>query len=251
MILTSLKEFALTKSRNRQVTDVCVGLCYTAVLLDNGSAGLAYTFRHDIPPGCVCFYGGGSLAGRKAEEILQFVDSPDLLERTLGIATANALINEDINGFTAGDTLDIIMPGKDDVVGMVGYFGPLVPRLKKIVKELRIFEKVEGKGNIPDVYPEQEAFAFLPECSIAIITSTSLINQTMGKLIDASQDCKKVVLVGASTPLAEDVFRPFGVDLLSGVIVQDPRAVLRVVSESGGMINFKGYIKKVNCTMCT
>jgi uncharacterized protein len=244
MILASLKEFAQTRALNQIVTDVRIGLCYTAVLLDSGSAGVAYTFRHDIPFGCACFDEGGALAGKRAEEIVQFIDSPDLLKRTVGIATANALINIDRNEFTAGDILDTLMPDKNDIVGMIGYFGPLVPKLKKIVGELRIFEKTIGK--IPDVYPEEEAFEFLPRCTTAIITSTSLINLTLEKLIEASKGCQKVALVGASTPLAGEVFSSLGVHLLSGVIVQNPGAILRTASECGGMRNFKGYIKKVN-----
>ncbi|MBN2468058.1 MAG: hypothetical protein JXD19_07900, partial [Deltaproteobacteria bacterium] len=41
-------------------------------------------------------------------------------------------------------------------------------------------------------------------------------------------------------------FRPFGVTLLSGIIVTDPPAILRTISEGGGMRMFKGHIKKVN-----
>ena len=77
-------------------------------------------------------------------------------------------------------------------------------------------------------------------------TSTALINGTLGKLLEASKKCKKIALVGASTPLAKEVFSPFGVNLLSGVIVIDPRSMLQIVSENGGMRNFKGHIKKVN-----
>ena len=70
-------------------------------------------------------------------------------------------------------------------------------------------------------------------------------------LMKASKGCKKVALVGASTPLAGEVFSPLGVYLLAGVVVQNPGAVLRTVSECGGMRNFKGYIKKVNFVVNT
>lgn len=244
MILRSLKDYVQGKALNRTVADVRIGLCYTAVLLDNGSAGVAYTFRHDIPPGCACFKGSDPLAGKRAEEIIEYITSPDLLERTVGIATANALINVNRDGLVEGDTLEILAPGKDDVVGMVGYFGPIVPKLKAAVKELFIFERVSKRSQ--EVYPEEKAFEMLPSCSVAIITSTALINGTLGKLLEASKKCKKIALVGASTPLAKEVFSPFGVNLLSGVIVIDPRSMLQIVSESGGMRSFKGHIKKVN-----
>ena len=57
-----------------------------------------------------------------------------------------------------------------------------------------------------------------------IITSTSLINLTLEKLLDASRNCRITALVGSTTPLAVNEFRELGVDLLSGVIVKDPKA---------------------------
>ena len=191
MILSHLKDYVQTKTSNRTVKDVRIGLCYTAVLLDSGSAGVAFTFRHDIPPGCICPQGGGPLAGKKAEEVIKLVTSADLIERTVGIAAANALINEESRGVVEGDTLEVLAPGTEDIVGMVGYFGPVVPKLKEAVKELIIFEKVQERSQ--GIYPEEKAFEMLPSCTVAIITSTALINGTLEKLLDASKNCKKTL----------------------------------------------------------
>jgi len=244
MILNSLKQYAQEKAAGLIVTDVRIGMCYTAVLLDNGSAGVAYTFRKEVPPGCACFQTGDRLAGQPVSDILEYATSENLLERTLGIAAANALINYSRAELVAGDTLELVAPGEDDVVGMVGYFGPLVPVLKKRVKELRIFEKVTMPSQ--DVYPEQQAFDFLPSCSIALITSTSLINLTADSLLKASRKCRTIALVGSSTPLASDIFEPYGVNLLSGIVITDTQGILRIVSECGGTRNFKGHVNKVN-----
>ncbi len=242
MILNSLKEFAQKKAHNRKVIDVRIGLCYTVSLLDNGSAGVAFTFRSDIPPGCTC--GEKSLSGENASDIVDLITSSDLLERTVGIATANALINDFNDDFIVGDTLEILNPERDDIVGMVGYFGPLVPVLKKKVKELKIFEKVPEKAQ--DVYPEKKALELLPSCTMAIITSTAIINQTFESLAEVSQGCRKIALVGSSTPLAKEVFKPYGVNILSGIIITEPLAILQIVSECGGTRHFKGHVKKVN-----
>lgn len=58
--------------------------------------------------------------------------------------------------------------------------------------------------------------------------------------------CREVVLVGASTPLAPSVFQPLGVTLLSGIVVEDPSGILRVVSEAGGTSFFGRSVRKVN-----
>lgn len=248
MIFEVLKKTALKRAERRTVADVRIGICYTAVMLDNGSTGLAYTFRHDIPHGCASFQGNVPLAGKTAEELLGFLDSSDLLIRTVGIAVMNALFNTENKAFIKGDVLELLKPGKEDVVGMVGYFGPLVAPLKKVAGELNIFEK-EGEKAL-DIYPEEKAFEMLPLCSKVIITSTSLINLTLEKLLEASRNCRITALVGSTTPLAVNEFREFGVDLLSGVIVKDPKAIFRVVSESGGVRLFRNYVEKVNA-VCT
>ncbi|MCX5895589.1 MAG: DUF364 domain-containing protein [Proteobacteria bacterium] len=249
MIHNQLKEYAAGKAHDTVVTDVRIGLCYTAVILSDGAAGVAYTFKECLPPGCDVFQGRRPLAGKKASDILQYLTSADLLERAVGIATANALINRKQEGLLEGDILDVLDVGTDDRVGMVGYFPPLMPLLKPKVRELLVFEKLLGKA--PGVYPEHKATELLPSCSVAIITATSLINETLQPLLEACRTCRQVALLGASTPLAPELFKPFGVTLLSGIIITDACGVLRCVSEGGGMGSFKGYIKKVNLPVTT
>lgn len=242
MLLKLLKDCALKKIHDTKVIDARIGLCYTAVLLDNGSCGVAYTFRDEIPQGCL--FREKPLAGEVASRLIEGIASSDLLERTIAVAAANALINDENDDLIGGDTLDVLSPEEDDIVGMVGYFGPFVPILKQRVKELRIFEKVPEKA--VGLYPEKMAYELLPSCSVAIITSTSIINQTFEPLAEAARNCRKVALVGSSTPLATEAFEPYGVDLLSGIVITKPKEILRVVSECGGTRHFRGHVKKVN-----
>ena len=86
----------------------------------------------------------------------------------------------------------------------------------------------------------------MPQCSVAIITSTSLINQTFEEVIKSTGNCRKIALVGASTPLVPSVFAEYGVSLLSGLVIRETEEVLRVISESGGMRSFSRYTDKVN-----
>jgi uncharacterized protein len=243
-MLKRLEDIAQKEAVNRTVVDVRIGLCYTAILLDNGSAGLAYTFSGEGHHGCCSFQGARPLAGKKAIDLISYATSPDLLERTVAIATANALINKTAEGLVEADSLEILDPGKEDIVGMVGCFVPLVAPLKTKAAELFIFEKNTGWEQ--KVYPEEKAYEILPTCSIAIITSTALINGTLDRLLEASKNCSKVMLLGPSTPLSKEMFKPFKVDLLSGVVITEAHSIIRIVSEGGGMRGFKGYIKKVN-----
>lgn len=254
MLLDALKTAALEKAAAVQVTDIRIGLGYTAVLLDTGSVGLAYTFRDRAGPGCSVFHGTRPLAGTPVRDILQYISSDGLLERTLGLAAANALFNTaDAAGavpgcsIAEGDVLDVLALTKDDRVGMVGFFEPLVPALKQRAGELLIFE--ENMDRSDGLCPGSSAAELLPSCSVAIITATSILNKSFEHIAAATGACRIKAVLGPSTPLAPGIFRDYGVTHLSGVIVTDPAAILRVVSEAGGMRFFKGATKKINLVL--
>ena len=60
---------------------------------------------------------------------------------------------------------------------------------------------------------------------------------------------ENTAVLGPSTPLAPDIIRNYGVTHLSGVIVTDPAAILRMVSEGGATLFFKGATKKINLVL--
>ena len=254
MLLDALKTAALEKAAAVQVTDVRIGLGYTAVMLDTGSVGLAYTFCEKAESGCSVFQGTRPLAGSPVRDILQHISSDGLLERTLGLAAANALFNTaDAAGAvpgctcTEGDLLDVLALTKDDRVGMVGFFGPLVPIIKQRAGELLIFE--ENMARSDGLCPGSRAAELLPSCSVAIITATSILNNSFEHIAAAADKCRIKAVLGPSTPLVPGIFRDYGVTHLSGVIVTDSAAILRVVSEAGGMRFFKGATKKINLVL--
>jgi len=244
MITTELKEHVLARWPEKRLVDVRIGLGYTAVRLDNDSVGVAYTFHREAASGCSVFKGKRPLAGRTTTEILDYLESSDPLEAAVGLACANALVNQPQPEHCEGDLLHFLSVGFLDRVGMVGFFGPLVAPLKKRSRELLIFERDVTRAD--GLLPAAEAFARLPQCDVAVITSTSLMLGQLDRLLEAASGCREVALVGASTPLAPEVFKPYQVTLLSGITVLDGPSVLQVVSEGGGMEFFGDSVRKVN-----
>ncbi|MFH0916333.1 MAG: DUF4213 domain-containing proteins, partial [bacterium] len=129
MIIEELRSHLLHHFPEQRVADVRIGLGYSAVMLEDGNAGTAYTFRHDAASGCSVFMGRRPLAGRTTTEILEYLGSPDVVECSVGLALANAMANRPHPDQQEGDILDILPLRPDDRVGMVGYFGPLVAPL--------------------------------------------------------------------------------------------------------------------------
>ena len=232
------------KAAEQLVTDVRIGLGYTAVELAGGRVGVAFTFR-DAAQGCCCaFQGMHPLSGRPASKLVTLLESADPIEAAVGLACVNALVNELDERFCEGDILDHLEFRPDDHVGMVGHFQPLVAGLKEKVRSLTIFDqRRDSDGNIR---PADEALDALSGRQVALITATSIVNHTIDDLLESARSCREVAIIGASTPMLPHAFSAANVTLLSGVVVQKPKEVLRVVSEGGGMRQFKLHIRKVN-----
>jgi len=239
---------------NVPVSEVRMGLGYTAVMLASGEMGLAYTFRDEIDGCCSVFKGPRPLAGRRAGDLLVLLGSANSIEAGVGLACANALIaRQRANaspeppaspGIQSGDVLEQILLRAEDQVAMVGHFEPLVEGLKQRARCLTVFERLEEP--VGDLRPVKEAPGVLLSCQVALITSTSIINHTVDDLLRAASGCREVVLLGPSTPFLPEVFRGTPVTLLSGARVLQPAQVLQMVSEGGGMSEFKPYVRKEN-----
>jgi len=230
------------RTEERTVQDVRIGLGYTAVLLENHACGLAYTLREEAKEGCSVVQEAGSLAGRPASEVGEWARSLDAIGAAVGLATLNALIEPPPEASDA-ELLDLLDLTRDDVVGMVGYFGPLVEPLRRRAKELRIFER--HRRHAPGVLPDWAASAALPECQVVLISATTLLNRTVDALLDLAGSAREVAILGPSTPLLPELFAGRGVTLLSGVQVVDPERVLRIVSEGGGTRQLGRAVRKL------
>lgn len=232
-----------------RIADVRIGLGYTAVMLENGQTGLAGTPLRHIRPGCTAFDGMLPLAGRKALDLLERVASKDPLETALGLATANALANLPSPALDSGDVLKFVKIGPEDRVGMVGHFAPLVKPVKETGARLTVFEQIDTPAG--NMRPAAEIAQRLPECSVCLITATSIINHTFDEIAEAARYCRSVVLLGASTPLIPEIFKATPITRLSGVLVKKPEEILHIVSCGGGMRRFGKVIKKVNLAVAS
>ena len=238
----------LTKpAREAQVSDVRIGLGYTAVMLNDGRTGVAYTFRREAQGGCSVFHGLRPISGRPAVDLLPLLESSDPIESAVGLACANALANQHDATHQRGDILKQLDLRPGDQVAMVGYFAPLIAPLQQRSPSLTVFDKVKAPQGF--LRPAEEAEDHLPCCQVALITATSIINHTIDGLLDAARGCRVVAVLGASTPMLPEVFSSTAVSVLSGIVVEQASEVLRIVSEGGGMRQFKGSICKVNRTV--
>ncbi len=242
MLLDDICDFLLPSVATRLVTDVRVGLGYTAVQLDDGHCGLAYTFRNEIAEDCCVLREAGTLAGRPASALAEWAKSPDPGASAVGLATLNALIGAPPHA-TQGDILTALEITSHDVIGMVGYFQPLAGPLRSRARALHVFERRPNAES--GVLPEAAAAPILPQCNIVILSATTLLNRTLDDLLVHCRNAREVAILGPTTPLLPALFAGRGVTLLAGVYVTDPNQVLRVVGEGGGARQLRTGTRKL------
>jgi uncharacterized protein len=227
----------------RYVTDVRIGLGYTAVRVDDGRCGLAFTLHEEEYESCCVVPEAGTLTGRSVLELAEYVKSPDTTACAIGLAAVNAVVEPPADALES-DILDLLQIRSDDHVGMIGYFGPLVEPVRKQAKDLHIFER----RPLPElgVLPDTAAAEILPGCQVAILSATTLLNHTIDGLLAYCRAAREIVLLGPTTPFLPQVFERHGVTMLSGLHVLDAPQILRIVSEGGGTRQFGSAARKIS-----
>ncbi len=228
------------------VTDVRIGLGYVAVRLEENRLGLAAVLRNELKSGCSLLNRAGTLAGSRVSDLLvNFVKGGSPLEKAVGLATANALICPEIPA-EEDDAISLMQLTPEDTVAMVGFFGPLMQKIKKTGAKLSVIERDSELCVIPD---QKNQDKMLKGCSVAIITATSLMNETAEEILNKLDSPRHVVMLGPSTPLAREIFQGTPVTHLGGSAILDIDKILQIVSEGGGTPVMRPWLRFIN-VMC-
>ena len=176
----------------------------------------------------------GNLTSKSARELAECANSDSLPEASIGMAAINSLIEIDRSRCVERNAFEILKEhGEGRKIAIVGHF-PFIPKLRQVASELWVIEKRPAEGDLP----EERAAEVLGHADVVGITGTSLINHTFEGLI---KQCRNsfVVMLGPSTPLSPVLF-DYGVDVLSGVSVNDKGLVLRCISEGASFRQVEG-----------
>jgi uncharacterized protein (DUF4213/DUF364 family) len=242
------------------VSDVRVGVFYTAVELSTGDVGVAFTPR-DLSDTVCCpktaagAPPAGRLIGLNAWETAGYALSPSALRRAIGIATLNALSAAAINrhGLPGGllreklDALDAAGIAADDEVVMVGAFTPFIKKLKGRVAGLRVIDKHRDALK-PDeqafwVPPERAAEAF-KDATVVILSGSTLVEGGVEELLSWSEAARVRVMAGPTAPLWPCPFFNHGIAILGGIRVLNGRDLLTIVSQGGSGYFFEKAAEK-------
>jgi uncharacterized protein (DUF4213/DUF364 family) len=233
-ILSSLED-------DYKVLDIRTCVYWTAVT--SLRCGLASTMASSLfPSEGHQVENAGNLLPTGAKELARLSLSARTLERAIGLATINSMLPIDeslcIDLNAEAQLLDI---GKGKRIAIIGHF-PFVERLGAEAKELWTFE-LPGRGR-PGDFSSDEAETFLPQAEVVAITSTTLINHTLGGLLELIAPGAYRMMLGPSTPLSQVLF-DYGFDALSGSIVIDRDQVLNCIGQGANFRQVSGVRKVI------
>jgi len=245
-IARRLHEYMSERIKGIKVRDVRIGVGYTAVALNRRGTGLAAIIRENLEPHCGVVAKAGKLCGIPATELLGYLtNSRNVVERALGLATANAILSAEAPK-EESDTLALMNLSSKDHVAMVGLFRPLVPRIEKSGAKLTILENNKA---LPHIVRFKNRGDILKTCTVAIITATSILNNTLETILNELGNPRWVSILGPSTPVCRDIFLRTPVTHLGGSVVLDRSKVMQIVSEGGGTPALRPYLRFVNLVL--
>ncbi len=214
------------------VHDVCIGLNWTAMVVDVGGqlqCGLASTM-----PGIHEHTGesaiplAGQLVGRSTSELLAETPSWDSSRMSLAMATLNASLPRYSESWTERNAVDLIATqGDGKRVALVGHF-PFVDVLRSKIPHLDVLDYNPLEGDLP----AEAAPLVLPKAEFVAITGLTLLNGTFESLLEMCSPNAILMMLGPTTPLTPLMY-DYGIDILAGTVVVDIDVVMRVVAQGG------------------
>lgn len=232
---------AVSDRTDADFVDLRVGPFWSLVLTSVG-AGMASSLRSERHiHGSKPIRDAGTLHEKSPLELAELLVSESTPETAIGLAAVNALLGPPEGVLTEHNAKEILAErGAGKRVAMFGHF-PFVDRLKPSCEELWIFER--GDGRRDDDLGEEMVDELLPQADVVAVSSTSIINRTLPEILGRVRPDAFVLMLGPSTPLTPRFF-DFGIDLLCGTVITDPRTVLKAV-EQGAVTRQIGGVRRV------
>ncbi len=233
------------------------GLFFSGVKLSTGQGGLCFTPIKEIPAAVCCPSSAaamplsGKLRGRGAQKYLDDIFCDNILRKTLGIATLNALSSLVWEleppteyaiemGKDAFDELDVTQYEKTVVIGA------LVPMLKRLIaasKDFRVLEqdsRTLKERELPYYAPAESAPDFVPHADLLVITGVTILNDTLPGILAMAKPGAEILVTGPTASMLPDSLFDKGVTMTGGILVTRADQVLDILSEGGSGYHFFG-----------
>lgn len=178
-----------------------------------------------------------NLIGLTLREVAACVKSWNYIEASIGAAAINAYYNNPQvardHGVDFSDAMrvedrkfDPFIMAQNEIKGkkvsVVGHF-PYLDSLFDPICDFSMIAWEPENGNFP--LPACEFL--LPESDFVYLTYISIVDKTLPRLLELSQNARRITLVGPGTPLAPVLF-DYGIGDLAGFVIKDNLRASRI-----------------------
>ena len=194
---------------------------FGAVILEDGSVGLVFLLLGDTLQRFQEVSVERDWIGESPVSLAKKFLSLDPIEKALGLGAINAvgqnlIKRSGIQLDTATNSIASFDPQANDKFGMIGYFPPLVSRLREAEIDLTVVELKE------ELVESQECFRVtlnpksLVSCNKVLCTSTMLLNDTLDQMLSYCDQDAQVALIGPSAGFLPDALFSRGITTVGG-----------------------------------
>lgn len=265
MILNETYYLLKTKYKNQienlKISDVRIGLFISAVLLSDGSYGVASS---DVGGQHHCIkknrdFGDFSPLKIKGQEVIKLFESDKKsnLADTLKIAVLNAISSRLLSAsnykiLENTDPIDIIDLKPLKTITIVGGFQTYIQKISETNNKLYVLELNENALNEDQkkfYIPANEYAKILPISDVVIITGLTLVNNTIDGLLSAVSPKAQVIVTGPSSSLIPDILFENGVNIIGATRITKPDRLFQIVSEGGAGFHLFEYCAQKICIL--
>lgn len=231
---------ALSCGADQKIMRMLLGLNWSLTEISNGGVGLCFS-PVDAPR---TLPWPGTLVGRNAVELIEWIQRWDATEAVVGAVVINALVNADSPALRDAQFLEGSEPGhlrvfehfqsqiQNSRVAVIGRY----PGLDQLWCDVdyQCIERRPQAGDLPDTAADY----VLPRADWVFITASSIANKTLPHLLALTKGAN-VVLMGPSLPWLYE-WADYGVSYLAGVEVCRTEQLFEIAAEGGGTRIFDG-----------
>lgn len=204
---------------------------FGAVILEDGSVGLMFMLLNETLEKIQDAFSFETFAGMNPIEVAQYFREENPLKRTLGLGAVNAIGQHVIRQSefaldTETNSIASFNPTQQDRFGMIGYFPPLVERLRANSIDLTVIELkselVERQGRFRVTLDP----AALQQCNKVLCTSTMLLNDSIDAMLENCSSNAQIAIIGPSAGFLPDPLFQRGIETVGGNQVIDVEAFI-------------------------
>jgi uncharacterized protein (DUF4213/DUF364 family) len=265
MILDKTYSLLKTKYKNQtenlKIEDIRIGLFLTAVLLSDGSCGVASSdagSQHHCDKKNRDF-GDFTPLKIKGQTVSRLFDADKKfrLTDTLKLAVFNAISSRllsasDYKIIENCDPIDLIDLKSRKTITVVGGFQSYIKKISETDNKLYVLELNEDALNADHkkyYVPANEYTKILPLSDIVIITGLTLVNSTIDGLLSAVSPGAQVIVTGPSSSLIPDILFENGVSIIGSTRITNPDLCFQIVGEAGAGYHLFEYCAQKICVL--